>query len=66
MSLELYISVIDENERLRRENAILRQELKHRLEEIYSICYDEMTDDEVEVAAEQHITPLVLHNEGAE
>jgi hypothetical protein len=56
----------DERDRLRRENSILREELQYRLEEIYGICYTEMSDDEAEAAAEQYITQLVLHNEGAE
>ena len=56
----------DERDRLKRENSILREELQYRLEEIYGICYNEMTDDEAEEVAEAYITQLVLHNEGAE
>lgn len=53
-------------EQLERENSILREELQYRLEEIYGMCYTEMTDDEAEKAAEQYIIHLVAHNEGAE
>jgi cell shape-determining protein MreC len=56
----------DEVARLKRENTILREELQYRLEEIYGMCYTEMTDDEAEKAAEQYVIHLVAHNEGAE
>lgn len=56
----------DKLERLERENKILREELRYRLEEIYGMCYTEMTDEEIEKAAEQYVIHLVAHNEGAE
>jgi predicted nuclease with TOPRIM domain len=63
---EAALEACNEIERLKRENAVLREELQYRLEEIYGVCYSEMTDEEAEEAAEQYITHMVLHNEGAE
>jgi len=50
---------------LERENSILRSELKERLVSEWIVNY-EMSEEATEQAAEQHITQLVLHNEGAE
>lgn len=65
MSLELYNSVLTDNERLRRENSILRHELKIRLVNEFIENY-EFSEDEAEEAAEREITGIVLHNEGTE
>ena len=51
--------------RLRRENSILRSELKERLISEFIGNY-EMTDDLAQVSAEQYVVHLVAHNEGAE
>lgn len=63
---DMFRVMMNENERLIRENSILREELQYRLEEIYGMCYTEMTDEEIEKAAEQYVIHLVAHNEGAE
>lgn len=55
----------DEVERLKRENSILRSELKERLVFEWVVNYG-MTEEEAEKGAEPFITNLVLHNEGAE
>ena len=65
MSLELYNSVLTDNERLRRENSILRSELKERLVSEWIVNYD-MSEEATEQAAEQYIVQMVAHNEGAE
>jgi hypothetical protein len=49
----------DEVTRLKRENSILRSELKRSM-------VSGMPDDEAEEAAEQYIVYLIAHNEGAE
>jgi hypothetical protein len=51
--------------RLRRENSILRSELKERLVSEWIVNY-EMSEEETEKAAEQYIIQMVAHNEGAE
>jgi regulator of replication initiation timing len=55
----------DERNRLRRENSILRSELKERLVSEWSVNYD-MSEEATEQAAEQYIIQMVVHNEGAE
>lgn len=65
MSLELYNSVLTDNERLRRENSILRYELKERLVSEWLAHY-EMDEKVAEEAAEQYIIHMIAHNEGAE
>lgn len=55
----------DEVARLKRENTILRRELKERLIEQWIVNY-EMSEEETEKAAEQYIVHMVAHNEGAE
>lgn len=55
----------DERDRLRRENSILRSELKERLVSEWIVNY-EMSEEETEKAAEQYVIHLVAHNEGAE
>lgn len=55
----------DEVARLKRENAILRSELKERLIFEWVVNY-EMSEEEAEREVEPYITQLVLHNEGAE
>jgi hypothetical protein len=51
--------------RLRRENSILRSELKERLVSEWIVNY-EMSEEETEKAADQYIIQMVAHNEGAE
>jgi hypothetical protein len=55
----------DECDRLKRENFILRHELKICLVNEFIENY-EFSEDEAEEAAEREITGIVLHNEGAE
>lgn len=55
----------DERDRLRRENSILRSELKERLVSEWIVNY-EMSEEETEKAADQYIIQMVAHNEGAE
>ena len=55
----------DECDRLKRENSILRRELKERLIEQWIVHYD-MSEEETEKAAEQYIVYMIVHNEGAE
>ena len=55
----------DEVARLKRENSILRRELKERLIEQWIVNY-EMSEEVTEQAAEQYIVQMVAHNEGAE
>jgi hypothetical protein len=55
----------DERDRLKRENAILRSELKLRLVNQFIEDY-EFSENDAEVAAGRCITHMILHNEGAE
>jgi hypothetical protein len=55
----------DEVARLKRENSILRRELKERLVSEWIVNY-EMSEEVTEQAAEQYIVQMVAHNEGAE
>jgi hypothetical protein len=54
-----------EIDRLRRENAILRRELKFALINDIMDTHD-VTEEEADAQAEVEITWLVAHNEGAE
>jgi len=58
--IEMMATEID---RLRRENAVLREKLKFYIIEDYIDSYDA---EEAEKAAERDITHMVLHHEGAE
>ena len=53
-------------ERLKRENAILREELQWYMTLDIQRTWTEMSDEEADAQAEKEITWLVLHNEGAE
>jgi regulator of replication initiation timing len=55
----------EERDRLKRENSILRSELKERLISEWIVNY-EMSEEATEQAAEQYIIQMVAHNEGAE
>jgi hypothetical protein len=55
----------EECDRLKRENAVLRQELKLRLVNQFIEDY-EFSENDAEVAAGRCITHMILHNEGAE
>ena len=55
----------DECDRLKRENSILRSELKERLVSEWIVNY-EMSEEVTEQAAERYIVQMVAHNEGAE
>jgi regulator of replication initiation timing len=55
----------DEVARLKRENSILRSELKERLVSEWIVNYD-MSEEATEQAAEQYIVHAIAHNEGAE
>lgn len=55
----------DECERLKRENSILRYELKERLTSEWLAHY-EMDEEVAEEAAEKYIVQMIAHNEGAE
>jgi hypothetical protein len=55
----------DECDRLKRENSILRSELKERLTSEWIVNYD-MSEEVTEQAAEQYIVHAIAHNEGAE
>jgi regulator of replication initiation timing len=58
-------AVRDECDRLKRENSILRSELKERLVSEWIVNY-EMSEEATEQAAEQYIVHAIAHNEGAE
>ena len=66
----LMLKLMRENEALKRENAILKQELKRRISS--DILFTEvphlldMTKEEADAQAEKEITWLIAHNEGAE
>ena len=55
-------------ERLKRENAILRSELKHRISSdiIFTETDRDMTKEQADAQAEKEITWMIAHNEGAE
>jgi len=55
----------EERDRLKRENVVLRQELKERLVSEWIVNYD-MSEEATEQAAEQYIVHAIAHNEGAE
>jgi regulator of replication initiation timing len=55
----------EERDRLKRENSILRSELKERLVSEWIVNY-EMSEEVTEQAADQYIIQMVAHNEGAE
>lgn len=63
--VEDHVELMNENQRLIRENSILRHELKERLVSEWIVNY-EMSEEETEKAAEQYIIQMVAHNEGAE
>jgi hypothetical protein len=66
--LGLYRAALDackEIEQLRRENSILRHELKLRLGNEFIESF-EFSEHDAEVAAERYITHMIAHNEGAE
>jgi hypothetical protein len=65
LSRELVGYMEDKIEQLERENSILRSELKERLISEFIGNY-EMSEDEAEEAAEQHLVHMVAHYEGAE
>lgn len=56
----------EERERLKRENAILREELQWYMALDIQRTWTEMSDEEAGAQAEKEITHMVLHNEGAE
>jgi hypothetical protein len=56
----------EERDRLKRENAILREELQWYMTLDIQRTWTEMSDEEADAQAEKEITWLVLHNEGAE
>lgn len=57
--------MVNEVQRLKRENSILRSELKDRLVSEWAAIYD-MTQERAEKDAEQYIVHAIAHNEGAE
>jgi regulator of replication initiation timing len=64
------LKLMRENEMLKRENTILRQELKHRISSDI-LCTEaphllDMTKEQADAQAEKEITWMVAHNEGAE
>lgn len=63
--VEDHVELMNENQRLIRENSILRSELKERLVSEWMACYD-MTEKMAEESAERFVVHLVAHNEGAE
>jgi len=60
-----HVELMNENQRLIRENSILRSELKERLVSEWMACYD-MSEERAEENADQYIIHMVAHNEGAE
>lgn len=63
---QMLIGYLEERvQQLKRENDILRHELKERLISEWIVNYD-MSEEETEKAAEQYIVHMVAHNEGAE
>jgi len=63
--VEDHVELMNENQRLKRENSILRSELKERLVSEWIVNY-EMDEKIAEEAAEKYIIHMVAHNEGAE
>lgn len=64
--VEDHVELMNENQRLKRENSILRSEL-HRLIalEHWELNHG-MTDEEADRLAERDIVHMIAHNEGAE
>lgn len=60
-----HVELMNENQRLKRENSILRSEFKILLVHNNIENYD-MSEDFAEEDAEKWLTHLVAHNEGAE
>jgi len=65
-SVRMIEMMATEIDRLRRENAILRQKLKKYMTDEMHMYGPDMTDEEAEALVEKEITWMVLHNEGAE
>ena len=61
-----HVELMNENQRLIRENSILRQELKLRLSTEHWEMNDGMSDEEADRLAERDIVHMIAHNEGAE
>ena len=64
--VEDHVELMNENQRLKRENSILRSELKYRLSSEYWHFSHGMSIEEADHLAERDIVHLVAHNEGAE
>jgi hypothetical protein len=58
----------DERDRLKRENAFLRSELKHRISSdiLFTETDSDLTKEQADAQAEKEITWMIAHNEGAE
>lgn len=61
--VEDHVELMNENQRLKRENSILRYELKERLTSEWLAHY-EMDEKVAEEAAEQYVIHMIAHNEG--
>lgn len=64
--VEDHVELMNENQRLKRENAILRKELKFHLSIEHWKANEGVSDEEADRLAERDIVHLINHNEGAE
>lgn len=64
--VEDHVELMNENQRLKRENSILRSELKYHLSAEYWNFSHDMSVEEADRLAERDIIHLIAHNEGAE
>ena len=64
--VEDHVELMNENQRLIRENSILREELRYRLSNEYWHFSHGMSIEEADRLAERDIVHLINHNEGAE
>lgn len=61
-----HVELMNENQRLIRENSILREELKYRLSSEHWEMNHDMSIEEADRLAERDIVGMIAHNEGAE
>ena len=64
--VEDHVELMNENQRLKRENSILRRELKFHLSMEHWKANPGMSNEEADRLAERDIVHLIAHNEGAE
>ena len=64
--VEDHVELMNENQRLKRENSILRSELRRLIALEHWELNHGMTDEEADRLAERDIIHMVAHNEGEE